>query len=144
MRLEVLQPDDIERAVQACVEYASEIQEPYDMEYIRRTFHEVVGRYPITVAKDEHGNIIGMAAFVCVPHLYNPHLIQAKECIWHSSPKLGLKERVKVQYALLKIMTETCARKNIPFWISLPVSSAWIKRLEKDGFKSKYVLLVKE
>lgn len=140
--IEPLKQEDVEKCVSACIEYAREMGEPYQKEYIRKMLSRYSdGSLPVLVAKNESGEVMGMSAFVCVPHLYNPDIIQARELIWHTSPKMGKFSRVKLQKRLLKIMMATCEQENISLYVSADKLG---EMLIAEGFKEKNVLYVKE
>lgn len=139
MIIECFKKEDIGKATMACIEYAREMGEPYKEEHIREMFAKHIGTLPILVAKKD-AEIVGMSAFMCVPHLYNPDIIVARELIWHSSPKLSKTLRAKIQLRLLSMMMELCKKEGVP----LHVSAENGKMLEKVGFKGKSIIYVKE
>lgn len=139
--IEPLKTEDVEKCVAACIEYAQEIGEPYQEDHIRKMLVKYSdGSLPVLVAKNESGEVMGMSAFVCCPHLYNPDIMQARELIWHTSPKMGKFSRVKLQKRLLKIMMATC--KDISLYVGANTSMGEV--LLSEGFKIKNVLYVKE
>jgi len=143
MIIEPLKSEDVEKVAVACVEYAREIGESYDEDYILSMLSRYSdGCLPILVAKDKAGEVIGVSAFVCIPHLYNPAIMQARECIWHTSPKLNKVLRARIQLRLLSLMVETCAKMGISLHIG--VNEGYEKILERAGFTKKNIMYVRE
>jgi hypothetical protein len=142
--IEPLKAEDVEKATLACIEYAQEINEPYDEDYIRGSLLRLSDKIPILVAKNDEGEIIGMSAFVCVPHLYDPNVMLARECIWHTSPKLNNFARARLQRKLLDQMMMVCRKKGISLYINVRHDSSMGDMLEIQGFKKKTIQYVKE
>lgn len=145
MIIEPLKNEDVEKVAVACIEYAQEIGEPYNEDYIKATLTKISdGKLPVLVAKNEAGEVMGVSAFVCVPHLYNPDIMQARECIWHTSPKLSRFARARLQKDLLEIMMMTCQKQGISLFVSIPENSSMADLLASRGFKVKNILYEKE
>lgn len=145
MIIEPLKSEDVEKVTKACIEYAQEIGEPYDENYILDTLDQISdGKLPVLVAKDEAGEVMGVSAFVCVPHVYNPNVMQAREGIWHTSPKLCNFARARLQKDLLEIMMLTCQKQGISLFVSVPPNSSMADLLESRGFKVQNIVYVKE
>jgi len=86
---------------------------------------------------------MGVSAFVCIPHLYNNNIMEARECIWHTSPKLCNFARARLQKDLLEIMMMTCQKQGISLYVSVPENSSMADLLESRGFKVKNILYAK-
>ncbi len=144
-RIEPLDRKDIDKCTAALIEYAQELGEPYNENYIRESLSAVADRkLSILVAKNDQDEIVGVSAFIVTPHLYTPEVFEAREFIWHTSPKLNNFARARLQRNLLDIMMETCRRKKIDLYVGVLPGSSLADMLELRAFEPKAIQHKKE
>ncbi|PKN37681.1 MAG: hypothetical protein CVU62_08120 [Deltaproteobacteria bacterium HGW-Deltaproteobacteria-2] len=140
-----LKAADIEKATKLICEFALETNEPYDKKHIRNLLTKYAdGKLPILLAKNKAGDVLGISGFICVPHLYNPNVMQAAEFIWYASDKLSRFDRASLMKRLLDIMIATCQKQKISLYVNTPTYSYLNDMLVFEGFRPKTISYVKE
>lgn len=142
---EILKSEDIEKAIKLVCEMAQEMGEPYDRKHIKNLLEKCAdGKLPVLIAKNKAGDILGISAFICIPHPFNPDIMIAREFLLHVSQKLGNFDRASLMKRLLDIMIATCQQQKIFLCVDAPAYSYLNDMLIFEGFKIKNVLYVKE